>query len=65
MGAKRIRGLLQKHSLVPVLKHVLLDLCEHNRYESMVVQVFKRDSRTYQPSSYGYLAYSCRSRRGA
>ena len=26
-------------SLVPVLKHVLLDLCEHNRYESMVVQV--------------------------
>ena len=38
-GAKRIRGLLQKHSLVPVLKHVLLDLCEHNRYESMVVQV--------------------------
>ena len=21
------------------LKHVLLDLCEHNRYESMVVQV--------------------------
>lgn len=39
MGAKRIRGLLQQHSLVPVLKHVLLDLCEHNRYESMVVQV--------------------------
>ena len=38
-GAKRIRGLLQQHSLVPVLKHVLLDLCEHNRYESMVVQV--------------------------
>ena len=38
-GAKRIRGLLQKHSLVPALKHVLLDLCEHNRYESMVVQV--------------------------
>ena len=38
-GAKRIRGLLEKHSLVPVLKHVLLDLCEHNRYESMVVQV--------------------------
>ena len=38
-GAKRIRGLLQKHSLVPVLKHVLLDLCEHNRYEGMVVQV--------------------------
>ena len=28
-----------KHSLVPVLKHVLLDLCEHNRYEGMVVQV--------------------------
>ena len=24
---------------MPVLKHVLLDLCEHNRYESMVVQV--------------------------
>ena len=39
MGGKRIRGLLQQHSLVPVLKHVLLDLCEHNRYESMVVQV--------------------------
>ena len=38
-GAKRIRGLLEKHSLVPVLKHVLLDLCEHNRYEGMVVQV--------------------------
>lgn len=38
-GEKRIRGLLQQHSLVPVLKHVLLDLCEHNRYESMVVQV--------------------------
>ena len=38
-GTKRIRGLLQQHSLVPVLKHVLLDLCEHNRYESMVVQV--------------------------
>ena len=38
-GAKRIRGLLQQHSLVPVLKHVLHDLCEHNRYESMVVQV--------------------------
>ena len=38
-GAKRIRGLLQQHSLVPVLKHVLLDLREHNRYESMVVQV--------------------------
>ena len=38
-GAKRIRALLQKHSLVPVLKHVLLDLCEHNRYEGMVVQV--------------------------
>lgn len=38
-GAKRIRELLQKHSLVPVLKHVLLDLCEHNRYEAMVVQV--------------------------
>lgn len=38
-GAKRIRGLLQQHSLAPVLKHVLLDLCEHNRYESMVVQV--------------------------
>ena len=38
-GAKRIRGLLQKHSLVPGLKHVLLDLCEHNRYEGMVVQV--------------------------
>ncbi len=46
MGGKRIRGLLQQHSLVPVLKHVLLDLCEHNRYESMVVQSFKRDSRT-------------------
>ena len=38
-GAKRIRALLEKHSLVPVLKHVLLDLCEHNRYEGMVVQV--------------------------
>ena len=38
-GAKRIRTLLEKHSLVPVLKHVLLDLCEHNRYEGMVVQV--------------------------
>ncbi|WP_373821518.1 DUF445 domain-containing protein [Veillonella sp.] len=38
-GAKRIRGLLQQHFLAPVLKHVLLDLCEHNRYESMVVQV--------------------------
>ena len=32
-------GAKQQHSLVPVLKHVLLDLCEHNRYESMVVQV--------------------------
>ena len=38
-GAKRIRGLLQQHSLVPVLKHVLLDLCEHNRYESMVERI--------------------------
>lgn len=38
-GANRIRILLRKQSLVPALKHVLLDLCEHNRYESMVVQV--------------------------
>lgn len=38
-GANRIRTLLRKHSLVPALQHVLLDLCEHNRYESMVVQV--------------------------
>ncbi|ETS92055.1 DUF445 domain-containing protein [Veillonella sp. AS16] len=38
-GANRIRTLLRKQSLVPALKHVLLDLCEHNRYESMVVQV--------------------------
>lgn len=38
-GAQRIRELLKKHSLVPVLRHVLLDLCEHNRYEPMVVQV--------------------------
>lgn len=38
-GANRIRTLLRKQSLVPALKHVLLALCEHNRYESMVVQV--------------------------
>ncbi len=38
-GANCIRTLLRKQSLVPALKHVLLDLCEHNRYESMVVQV--------------------------
>lgn len=38
-GANRIRTLLRKQSLVPALKHVLLDLCEHNRYERMVVQV--------------------------
>lgn len=40
-GADRIRQFLGKHSLVPALKHVLLDLCEKNKYENMVVQVLE------------------------
>ncbi len=43
-GAKRIRGLLEKHSLVPVLKHVLLDLCEHNRYEGWLTAVVAEEA---------------------
>ena len=54
-GAKRIRGLLQQHSLVPVLKHVLLDLCEHNRYESMVVQVLNVIQERINPAMVTWL----------
>lgn len=41
-GAHRIRQALMNRSLVPVLRHVLLDLCEHNRYESMVIEIISR-----------------------
>lgn len=55
-GAARIRELLRKHSLVPVLKHVLLDLCEHNRYEPMVVQVLSVvQSRINHPAMITWL----------
>lgn len=39
LGAGKLRQFLRGQSLVPVVKHILLDLCEHNRYEPMVVQV--------------------------
>lgn len=38
-GAYKIRQALLGRSLVPILRHVLLDLCEHNRYEAMVIEI--------------------------
>lgn len=55
-GAKRIRELFRKQSLVPVLKHVLLDLCKYNRYEPMVVQVLNVvQSRISHPAMVTWL----------
>lgn len=55
-GAKRIRELLSKQSLVPVLKHVLLDLCKYNKYEPMVVQVLNVvQSRINHPAMVTWL----------
>lgn len=38
-GALKLRCFLGNRSLVPAFRHVLLDLCEHNRYEVMVIQI--------------------------
>lgn len=57
LGSKKIRQWMSERSLVPALQHVLLDLCEHNRYESMVVQVLSELQRQIQhPAIVGWLS---------
>lgn len=55
-GVTLIRGFLGRRQVVPVFQHVLLDLCEHNRYESMVVQVISQvQERIQHPAMVTWL----------
>ncbi|WP_295191441.1 DUF445 domain-containing protein [Veillonella sp.] len=38
-GSHKLRDFMGHRSLVPIVKSILLDLCEHNRYEQVIVQI--------------------------
>ena len=57
LGSDKVKSFLRDQSLLPVLQHILLDLCEHNRYESMVVEIIEAvQARLREPALLYWLA---------
>lgn len=57
LGSDKVKSFLRDQSLLPVLQHILLDLCEHNRYEPMVVEIIEAvQARLREPALLYWLA---------